>query len=434
MSTAGPLNTRTKKELVEIARRKGIKGFERMEKDDLVKALDRAAKLAKPVLKPTVMVPAKPVAKSAAKVTKPMKPAAPAPKPATLKPQIPAVKAPVPVATKPVMPAISTKPAVNGSHKPVNRLKDVLPPKLGTPKSPPMTMKLVQPPPAYVSTIPVEKDLSGGKSATGPTKDKIYLMVPDPYWLHATWELTHQSVQRAEAALRQDWHGARPIIRLFDVTSTDTTSTSETPVRDIIVHGGCNNWYIDIPQPPRQYRADIGYISRRGDFFVLARSNVVTPPKAGSTEAINVGWTDIDSKKAERILAMSTGFESPSHPELKELFEERLRRPMGAPKETGFGTGAMPPGSIKKFFFDIDAELIVYGKTDPTAHITLQNEPVKLRPDGTFTMLFSLPDSRQIIPAVATSADGAEERTIVLAVERNTKRLDPMVHDQMSEN
>ena len=43
--------------------------------------------------------------------------------------------------------------------------------------------------------------------------------------------------------------------------------------------------------------------------------------------------------------------------------------------------------------FDIDAELIVYGKTDPAAHCTLQNEPVKLRPDGTFTMRFSLPDS-----------------------------------------
>ena len=48
-------------------------------------------------------------------------------------------------------------------------------------------------------------------------------------------------------------------------------------------------------------------------------------------------------------------------------------------------------------------------------------------------MRFSLPDSRQIIPAVATSADGVEERTIVLAVERNTKYLDPMIHDQMTE-
>jgi hypothetical protein len=58
---------------------------------------------------------------------------------------------------------------------------------------------------------------------------------------------------------------------------------------------------------------------------------------------------------------------------------------------------------------------------------------VKLSHDGTFVMWFSLPDSRQIIPAVASSADGVEERTIVLAVERNTKHLDPMIHDQMNE-
>jgi hypothetical protein len=44
-------------------------------------------------------------------------------------------------------------------------------------------------------------------------------------------------------------------------------------------------------------------------------------------------------------------------------------------------------------------------------------------------MRFALPDSRQIIPAVAASADGVEERTIVLAVERNTKELEPMIHD-----
>jgi hypothetical protein len=383
-----------------------------------------AAKPIKPVAKTSPKALPKPAAKSAAKVTRPAKPGKTAPPP-----------------------VVGAKPGMNGTHapekeKPVNRIKDVLPAAKPAPKAAapvpakPAPAKPAAPSPAaYVSNIPIEKDLSGGKAtSSGVTKDRIFLMVPDPYWLHATWELTHQSVQRAEAALRQDWHGAKPIIRLFDVTSTDTTSTSETPVRDITVHGGCNNWYIDIPQPPRQYRADIGYLSRRGEFFVLARSNVVTPPKAGSAEAINVGWSDIDAKKAERIMAMSTGFESSAHPELKELFEERLRRPMGAPKDTGFGTGAALPGSLKKFFFEIDAELIVYGKTDPTAHVTLQNEPVKLRPDGTFTMLFSLPDSRQIIPAVATSIDGVEERTIVLAVERNTKHLDPMIHDQMNES
>jgi hypothetical protein len=127
---------------------------------------------------------------------------------------------------------------------------------------------------------------------------------------------------------------------------------------------------------------------------------------------------------------MSGGFDpSMSSLELKQLFEERLRRPLGSPSVTSFGSGAMQPGKMRKFWFQIDAELIVYGATEPTARVTLQGEPVKLRPDGTFTMRFSLPDSRQIIPAVAASADGIEERTIVLAVERNTKQLEPMIFD-----
>jgi hypothetical protein len=292
-------------------------------------------------------------------------------------------------------------------------------------------------PPQPENTIPSEKDLSvgkGGKPGGGVVKDRIVLMVPDPYWLHTYWELSYQSIQRAEVALGQDWHGARPIIRLFDVTSQDTTSTSETPLRDIPVHGGCNHWYIDISQPPRSYRVDVGFISKRGQFYVLARSNVVTPPKAGASEAIEEqpGWkADVEEKSPEKILAMSTGYEQAGGPsQLKELFDETFPKPI---KEGSFGSGATPPAKLKKFFFDLDAELIVYGKTDATASVTLQNEPVKLRPDGSFTMRFSLPDSRQIIPAVAASADGLEERTIVLAVERNTKHLDPMIHDMMGE-
>src|SRR5207253_6993825 len=133
-----------------------------------------------------------------------------------------------------------------------------------------------------------------------------------------------------------------------------------------------------------------------------------------------------------RIFAMSSGFDAnsaASNVELKQLFEERLRRPLGAPSLGGFGTGAVSPEKAKKFAFKLDAELIVYGETDPAARVTLQGEPVKLRSDGSFTMRFSLPDSRQIIPAVASSPDGVEERTIVLAIERNTKHLEPMIHE-----
>jgi len=247
----------------------------------------------------------------------------------------------------------------------------------------------------------IPKDLPGGYG-----KDRIVCMVRDPYWLHCYWEITRQSVQRAEAALGQDWYGARPILRVLDVTSSDTTSASESIVRDIEIHGGCNNWYLEVSNP-RSYRVDIGYLAKNGIFYVLARSNVVSTPRAGVSDILDENWADIDTGKADRIFAMSAGFDpTASSLELKQLFEERLRRPMGSPAVTSFGSGAFQYGKERKFWFQLDAELIVYGATEPTAKVTLQGEPVKLRPDGTFTMRFSLPDSRQIIPATAASADG----------------------------
>jgi hypothetical protein len=279
------------------------------------------------------------------------------------------------------------------------------------------------------------KDLSALTPKSLPAgygKDRLVVMVRDPYWLHCYWELTHQSVQRAEAALGQDWHGAKPILRVFDVSTNDTTSTSEAAVRDIEIHGGCNSWYIEVKEPPRSFRIDIGYLSKQGRFYVLARSNVVNTPRAGVSDQLDENWADFDPAQADRIFAMSSGFDpvhSASSLELKELFEQRLRRPIGSPSVTAFGSGAIAPGKGRKFWFQLDAELIVYGATEPHARVTLQGEPVKLRPDGTFTMRFSLPDGRQIIPAVASSADGVEERTVVLAVERNTKQLEPMIHE-----
>jgi hypothetical protein len=271
----------------------------------------------------------------------------------------------------------------------------------------------------------IPKDLPGGYG-----KDRIVCMVRDPYWLHCYWEVTRQAIQRAEAALAQAWHGARPILRLLDVSTTDTTANSESIVRDIDIHGGANNWYIEVQNPPRSYRVDIGYLSRGGQFYVLARSNVVSTPRAGMSDVIDENWSDLDSEQARRIYAMSAGFDpSASSLELKQLFEERLRRPMGSPAVTSFGSGAFQFGKQRTFWFQLDAELIVYGATEPNAKVSLQGEPVKLRPDGTFTMRFSLPDSRQIIPAVAMSADGVEERTIVLAVERNTKHLEPVINE-----
>jgi len=260
-------------------------------------------------------------------------------------------------------------------------------------------------------------------------KDRIIVLARDPYWLHAYWELSRTTLARAQAALGQEWHSAQPILRVMDVTSEDTTTGTERQVRDIPIHGGVNNWYIDVMDPPRAFRVDIGYLSRRGKFYVLARSNIVSTPKAGVADALDENWNNVQ-QQFERVQNPSTigCNRAISTLDLRELFEERLWRPLSTGSIQNVGISGLP--SIgRKFHFEIDAELIVYGTTEPNAQVTLQGEPVQLRPDGTFTVRFSLPDSRQIIPAVAARAAGVEERTIVLAVEPNTKELEPMIHD-----
>lgn len=325
---------------------------------------------------------------------------------------------PRPAAPAAARPAPSRKPAASAPDSEVAK-------KLGMIRSATMMKKDL----AYLSV-----QMAAGKSGRGIQKiikDRLVVMVRDPYWLQVHWELSRNGVERAQAALAQEWHTVKPILRLVEATDGGTTSAVETPIRDIEIHGGVNNWYVDVADPPKSYRIDIGYLTTSGRFYVLARSNVVTTPRAGSKDDIDQNWSDIASD-FERIYAQSGGADGDGNGsvELQEVFEERLRRPMGSSLISRFGPGVDGLlGGRRPFHFEIDAELIVFGKTDPDAKVTLQNEPIKLRPDGTFTVRYSMPNARQVIPAVAASANGLEQRTVVLAVERNTKTMEPLIRD-----
>jgi len=275
------------------------------------------------------------------------------------------------------------------------------------------------------------KDLSQAPAhkRSSPQRDRLVLMVRDPFWLHAVWTVLPQSVKRAEAALAEHWHAARPYLRLLEVDTGHTTNSSERVVREIEIHGGVTNWYVDAPNPPHSYRVDIGYRSANGKFFVIARSNSVTTPAPGSSDSIDKNWSDI-AENYEKVYALSGGY-SDEHfsGDLQELFEERLKRPMGN-GTSSFGSGAERIlNRHRDFHFEVDAEMILFGHTKPDARVTLAGEPVKLRPDGSFTIRLSMPDKRQVLPVVAASPDGVEQRTVVIAIERNTKVLEPMTRE-----
>ncbi len=261
--------------------------------------------------------------------------------------------------------------------------------------------------------------------------DRVVLMVRDAFWLHAYWEIGGRSVIRAKAAMAEQWHTAEPVLRLIKTETGTTSSAVESVERDIKIHGAVTNWYIDVNDPPQTYRVEIGYLSATGKFFSIARSNSVTTPKKNSRDLADQNWVDV-ATQCDKILAQSGAYCNEGNDgQLRRVFEERLKRPMGSPMMTRYGVGAEAIlEKEQEFSLEVSAELIVYGHSQVDSHITLGGEPVKLRPDGTFTMRMSLPDGRQVMPVISSSGDGRKQQTVILAVERNTKTMEPVARSE----
>ena len=405
--------------------------------------------LTKPIEKKAERIPAK--GKQTAEKKKPV-----AAKPVAAKTSIPSppAKAKVQVATKVV---VETKKPIKAGAKvlaeksPTNNVKapivtSVKPPVVSQPQEPvppPSTTK-----PEIVAKIrsaqvgkELRKDLAQPAAKTSLTpinpvppivkgKDRLVLMVRDPYWIHAHWDIMRHSVDRAKAALAENWHTVKPILRLLKLDDSGTTNNSEVIHRDIEIHGGVRNWYIDVDSPPSRFKLLMGYLCANSRFYELARSNIVLTPAPGGKEATDDHWADI-ATDAEHIYSMSGGYGDDTQTgDLTEVFEERLKRTMDADVLSQFGSGA--EGSLKRhkqFHFDVNAELVVFGSTHPEAHVSVGTEPVKVRSDGSFSIRLPLPDRRQVLPATAKSRDGVDEQTVVIAVERNTKVMEPLSSD-----
>ncbi len=80
---------------------------------------------------------------------------------------------------------------------------------------------------------------------------------------------------------------------------------------------------------------------------------------------------------------------------------------------------AAPEQRPAGFWFSINAELVLYGATEPDATVTIGGQPIQLRPDGTFSCRLALPDGNHTITVSAVSAQG-ELRQAELKVSRRT--------------
>ena len=117
--------------------------------------------------------------------------------------------------------------------------------------------------------------------------------------------------------------------------------------------------------------------------------------------------------------------------EITELIRRRLAHDVTSPGVSSYGISS--PGisssfggmaeAAKGFWFNVNAELIIYGATEPDAKVTLGGHEIKLRSDGTFSYRFALPDGKYDLPAVAVSAGGDDARAADLKFVRETQYL-----------
>lgn len=261
------------------------------------------------------------------------------------------------------------------------------------------------------------QDLPGGYG-----KDRMILQVRDPWWLHTYWEVTLATWDSLKQRLKDMFHGAKKSLRVYDVSHIVFNGNNAHRYFDIELSHDANNWYIDTGGPGRSWVVDYGLKLANGEFVTIVRSNVVQTPLDGPSWVTDEEWM-VPDEMFGRLYGMGFGM---GHTSMGKAWQERMKKALfsgilSSPGITSMGSPVKKRAKGRKFWLVVDCELIVYGATEPDAAVTVQGKPIQLRPDGTFTMRYALPDGKQVIPVQATSSDKIEVRTITPIVTRQTQ-------------
>lgn len=311
------------------------------------------------------------------------------------------------------------------------------------------------------------KDLPAGYG-----ESRIVLMPRDPQWAYAYWDVTNE---HKEELRRQG--GQQLALRIYDVTDVNIEYESPHSIQEYPCDEMAREWYMPIPVSDRDYVMDIGYRCADGRWLVLARSAPVHIPPVYPSDWIEDHFITVDweqdlrsqtlftlvppSKKVyaenpiyDQVFDMAQGVEAQrvagslfgsmqhvpgSHvpgsiPSIETVSSYVFPSGVGmwaVPTMSGLtmsgvgmsGVGfsaSQPPIRPRKFWLIADAELIVYGATEPDATVTIGGRPIKLNSDGTFRFQMSFQDGLIDYPIMAVAADGEQNRSIHMKFTRET--------------
>ena len=256
---------------------------------------------------------------------------------------------------------------------------------------------------------------------TGYGDHRIVLMVKDPWWIFAYWEIEPGRERHVRSQLApEEISGLQSVLRVYDVTERNFPTQPANHWFDIPLSGLATNWYVHVNAPDRSFLVDLGLLTRQGRFLLLVRSNRVTTPRFGPSDVLDEEWMVTD-EQYWKLFGVTAGVGmGSSQAALQELLARKLASP-GLFSPGLFSPVKVPPAKDKGAWLCVDTELVVHGATDPKATVTVQGQPVALRGDGTFSVRMALPDGTQSIPVEATAPDRRDTRTVTPIVTRKTE-------------
>ena len=295
-----------------------------------------------------------------------------------------------------------------------------------------------------ITKVKDDKDVLNRQPLETPTnvdeKTNLVFLPRDPDWAYVFWQISESDREKAKSL------GANKLcLRLYDVTGVTDGEFNQGTLREIAVDSYSTEWYLPIPVPDRDYKVELGY--RYGfNWMSLAFSaaghvpnsqpseqilDKFVPFNLESSEKTNLAITNSEVSEInglhERLYQAATTYSKRSRVGSEEFMEStKSFNPNPLQNDSGAGiwsSGLNDSGAgilNRSFWLVADAELIVYGATDPSATLTIGDEKVPLASDGTFRLQVPFRDGSQNYEIKATDSTGEQERSITMRFDRNT--------------
>jgi uncharacterized protein len=251
--------------------------------------------------------------------------------------------------------------------------------------------------------------------------NKLVLLVRDPHWCFLYWELQSENIQAGLSRLNRSENEVRYVLRIHSPSGGGTYFDADIDFR-------AGSHYIELSPSGASFYSEIGLLDHEGHFAALAVSNTITLPLDGPSEIIDEQWMTTN-ENFEEIYVLSGGSiagartgEGPlgASEGLQRTRSEQQRMDFSSPAVSSFGSGDIHNPPEKSFNYWLDAELVLFGGADPGATIKLSGESMKLRPDGTFSARFVLPEGTLNLPVTFESPDRSEVHTVAPIINRKT--------------